>query len=228
VGTTSTQDAGATEADGQAWSWTVDPVAGWVVVPSSTSEAPEVISSWKSEVVEAVLGSVEPATPEASGGAVVLSGADKALLRQNVGLAVAGLLTFADDVAPDGRVVALVGLQDRGPVPVVVSVVMGEPDAPDDTLMEVLGATGGNPVNPPNIEYFELPDGDGIRVTRLDLDQATGGVWLSVAVGRRTEHPDAVVDTVLLWRTQDIIVAEAVAEALDELLPAVRITRSGQ
>ncbi|MCF4121049.1 hypothetical protein L1785_08645 [Antribacter sp. KLBMP9083] len=228
MSTTSTQGAGTTEADGQAWSWTVDPVAGWVVVPSTTSESPEVISSWESDVVEAVLGSVEPGTPEGSDGGVVLSDEDRALLRQNVGLAVANLLKFADHVAPDARIAALVGLEDRGPVPVVVSVVMGEPGASDDTLLEVLGATGGNPVNPPNIEYFELPDGDGIRVTRLDLDQATGGVWLSVGVGRRTEHPDAVVDTVLLWRTQDIITVEAVGEALDELLPAVRVTRSAQ
>ena len=43
--------------------------------------------------------------------------------------------------------------------------------------MQVLGATGGNPVNAPNIEYLDLPDGDGIRVTRteIDLDSARSG-----------------------------------------------------
>lgn len=215
------------EAGGQDWSWTIDPVEGWTAVPGS-HESADVVSTWRDEVVTAVLASVEPTMDQMIDLGVPVSDADRALMHQNVAASVANLVSFADQVAPDARVAALVGLQDRGPVPVLVSVALSEPDAPDETLMNVLGATGGNPVNPPDVEYLDLPDGDGIRVTRMEIDPNGGEVWLSVGLGRRTEHADAVVDTVLLWRTQDIIIAEAVGAALDDLLPAVRITRSGQ
>jgi hydroxymethylpyrimidine/phosphomethylpyrimidine kinase len=67
-----------------------------------------------------------------------------------------------------------------------------------------------------------------MRVTRLDLDPENGGAWVSVCLGRRTEHADAVVDTVLQWRSQDLLHGPAMTELLDELLPAVRILRSAQ
>ena len=82
-------------------------------------------------------------------------------------------MTFADEAAPGARVVAVVGLLDRGPVPVLVTVGMGDPDESGRRAHDGARCDGGNPVNPPNIEYPELPDGDGIQVTRLDLDQAT-------------------------------------------------------
>jgi hypothetical protein len=46
-----------------------------------------------------------------------------------------------------------------------------------------------------------------------------------VGLGRRTDHSDAVVDTVLVWRTQDVLLGAAMVDLLDELLPAVRVTR---
>lgn len=215
---------GTVETAGRDWAWTIDEVEGWTAVPSSADPA-EVVREWHDQVVAAVLASVEPTMDQMIDLGVPVSGADRELMHRNVAESVTNLVAFADQVAPDARVAALVGLQDRGPVPVLVSVALSEPGAEDDTLMQVLGATGGNPVNPPNIEYLDLPDGDGIRVTRMELDSDNAEVWLSVGLGRRTEHADAVVDTVLLWRTQDIIIAEAVGAALDELLPAVRITR---
>lgn len=218
---------GTVEAAGRDWAWTIDEVEGWTAVPSSADPA-EVVREWHDEVVAAVLASVEPTMDQMIDLGVPVSDADRELMHRNVAESVTNLVAFADQVAPDARVAALVGLQDRGPVPVLVSVALSEPGAGDDTLMQVLGATGGNPVNPPNIEYLDLPDGDGIRVTRMELDPDNAEVWLSVGLGRRTEHADAVVDTVLLWRTQDIIIAEAVGAALDELLPAVRITRGEQ
>ncbi len=213
------------------WSWTVDPLAGWLMVPSTVTEPPGVVDAWEREVVELVLASFEPETPEDPDQAAVLSGLlseeYRAELRQTVAGAVANLRELADAAAPSGaRVVAVSGVLDRGPVPVVVSVGTSDPDDPDGVLMAALGATGGSPVSPPNIEYLDLPDGDGMRVTRLDMDEETGGVWTSVALGRRTELPGAVVDTVLLWRTQDIYIAHPMRQALDDLLPAVRITRS--
>jgi hypothetical protein len=227
VGESSPQGTETVVADGQTWSWTIDPVDGWTAVPTSRDPV-EVVGAWESEVVEALLASVGPAMDQAIELGLPVSDADRELLRRNLADSVVNLVQFADRMAPDARVAALVGLQDRGPVPVVVSVALSEPGAPDDMLMQVLGAVGGNPVNPPNIEYLDLPDGDGIRVTRMELDPDSNEVWLTVGLGRRTEHADAVVDTVLLWRTQDIIIAEAVGAALDGLLSAVRITRSGQ
>jgi hypothetical protein len=94
--------------------------------------------------------------------------------------------------------------------------------------MTALGATGGTPVAPPRIEHVDLPDGDGMRVTRLDLDPVSGGAWVSVCLGRRTEHADAVVDTVLQWRSQDLLQVPAMTQLLDELLPTVSILRSAQ
>jgi hypothetical protein len=211
---------------GRDWAWTIDQVDGWTAVPSSADPA-DVVREWQDEVVAAVLASVEPTMDQMIDLGVPVSDADRELMHQNVAESVTSLVAFADQVAPDARVAALVGLQDRGPVPVLVSVALSEPGAEDDILLQVLGATGGNPVNAPSIEYLDLPDGDGIRVTRTEIDPDSAEVWLSVGMGRRTEHTDAVVDTVLLWRTQDIIIAEAVGAALDELLPAVRITRSG-
>lgn len=227
MGASSPQGTGAVTADGRPWSWTIDPVDGWTAVPTSHDPA-DVVGAWESEVVEALLASVGPAMDQAIELGLPVSDADRELLHRNLAESVANLVRFADQVAPDARVAALVGLQDRGPVPVVVSVALSEPGAPDDMLMQVLGAVGGNPVNPPNVEYLDLPDGDGIRVTRMELDPDSSEVWLTVGLGRRTEHADAVVDTVLLWRTQDIIIAEPVGAALDALLSAVRITRSGQ
>ena len=98
--------------------------------------------------------------------------------------------------------------------------------APDDDLMAALGATGGYPAAPPAVEYPDMPDGDGVRVIRLDIGEETGGAWMSVGLGRRTEHPDAVVDTVLVWRTQDLLLGTAMVELLDQLMPAVRIDQA--
>jgi hypothetical protein len=109
---------------------------------------------------------------------------------------------------------------------VLVTVGMGDPDESDDVFMTVLGAKGGNPVSPPSIEYPDLPDGDGIKVSRVDIDEATGGAWVSVAAGRRTEFPDGVVDTALVWRSQDIVLVPTILDAIVDLLPAVKIIRS--
>ncbi|WP_036969922.1 hypothetical protein, partial [Promicromonospora kroppenstedtii] len=122
--------------------------------------------------------------------------------------------------------VAALGVLGRGPVPVLVAVGASDPADPDDGLLAALGATGGNPVSPPTVEYPDLPDGDGVRVTRLDVGEFSGGGWLSIGLGRRTEHDDVVVDTVLVWRSQDLMLGAAMLELLDELLAAVRVVRT--
>lgn len=219
----STPGAG-TSVVGRDWSWSIDAPPGWLVVPSPTTETAEVVGSWEHEANAMILRSFEPGTSGGQAEELVLSDEDKVMLGQLAAQSVARLREFADDVAPDGgRVVAALGVMDRTPVPVLVVVAGSEPGKPDDELVAAVGATGGSPVAPPNIEYLDLPDGDGIRVTRLDIDGATGAAWMNLAVGRRVERSDVVVDTVLLCRTQDILVVPAMVEALDMLLPTVRI-----
>ncbi|GAA4703613.1 hypothetical protein APR04_000550 [Promicromonospora umidemergens] len=202
--------------------WTIDPPEGWLVVPAAGTETPDVISAWEQEVTEALRVSFEQASEGSD-----LSEDERAHVLETVTASIANLRAQADGAAGAGeRVVAAFGLPDRGPVPVVVAVGMSDPGTPDAALLEALGAKGGGaPLNPPTVEYLDLPDGDGVRVSRLDIGD-DGGAWLSVGLGRRTEYPDAVVDTVILWRTQDLFAVPLMMEVLDELLPAITITRS--
>lgn len=213
-------------SDTPGWAWRVDPPAGWLVVPSPETETPDTVAAWEREAVAAVRASLEP-VPDDDGETVDLDAAARAELDELATDSVANLREFADGMAPAGhRVVGALGVMGNGPVPVLVAVGLSDPAAPDDGLMEALGATGGKPAVPPHVEHLDLPDGDGVRVIRLDVDELTGTGWLSVAVGRRVEHPDAVVDTVLVWRTVDLFLAAAMVELLDQLLPTVQITRS--
>ena len=207
------------------WTWRVDPPDRWLVVPATGLDVPDDIARWERGATAVVRRSVEP-VPDESGETVELDDAGRADLDQLAADSVANLRAFADGVAPGGnRVVAALGVMGNGPVPVLVAVSVSDPAAPDDGLMAALGATGGSPAAPPNVEHLDLPDGDGVRVVRLDVGEETGGAWLSVGLGRRTDHSDAVVDTVLVWRTQDVLLGAAMVDLLDELLPAVRVTR---
>lgn len=215
------------------WTWRVDPPEGWLVVPAAGIEAAEDIARWERDATAAVRESFEQAPDEPasheSGGPRQPDDADGARLDQLAADSVTNLRAFADGMAPDGhRVVAALGLLGNGPVPVLVAVGISDPAHPDDGLMDALGATGGDPAGQPRVEHLDLPDGDGMRVVRLDVDEATGASWLSISVGRRVEHPDAVVDTVLVWRTVDLFLAAVMAELLDQLLPTVQITRSAE
>lgn len=222
----SVPDVGPVETIDEGWSWTVDPLDRWSIVPADRSESFEVVDAWEHEAADNVLAGITPTIAEALGPNGTFPAENREQLVRQVVASVENVRTFAENVPPGTRVVALTGIRGRGPVPVLANVSISEPGTSDDELMEVLGATGGNPMDPPNVEYLDLPDGDGIRVTRLDLDTANGEAWLTVGLARRTEHPDAVADTVLVWRTRDLTIAEAMVDELDELLSAVRIMRS--
>ncbi len=213
----------------EGWTWQIDPPQGWLHVPTTATLPPDLLTAWELEAVGLVRSSFrdepEPEAAADEGPDPVLDAVRDRIAAESV----ARLRTFAEGVVDAGAlVVAAVGVLDQTPTPVLVTVGAEPADDPGDDLMTALGATGGNPVAPPQIEHVDLPDGDGMRVTRLDLDPETGGAWLSVCLGRRTEHPDAVVDTVLQWRSQDLLHAPAMFELLDELLPTVRIVRSAQ
>lgn len=228
---------------GEGWTWQVDPPEGWLLVPTTETLPPDLLAAWEQEVAGLVRSSLfDDGEPGADKGPAADKdpGADEdpdanedpdAVLdavRDRVAVeSVANLRAFADGVIDGGALVVVTfRVPGSSPVPVLATVGIEPLDDPGDDLMTALGATGGNPVAPPKIEYIDLPDGDGMRVTRLDLDPETGGAWVSVCLGRRTEHPDAVVDTVLQWRSQDLLHGPAMTELLDELLPAVHIIRS--
>ncbi len=232
------------------WTWRVEPPESWIVVPALATEDADDVAAWEREALAAVRESLrtqyeaqpaessepqpaqpaepaEPAEPVEPAQPGELDDAGRAALDRAAAESVANLRAFADGMAAEGhRVVAALGVLGRGPVPVLVAVGASDPADPDDGLLAALGATGGNPVSPPTVEYPDLPDGDGVRVTRLDVGGFSGGGWLSIGLGRRTEHDDVVVDTVLVWRSQDLMLGAAMLELLDELLPAVRITRT--
>lgn len=210
-------------AVGGDWNWTIDPPQGWLVVPAAATESPEAISAWEQEVTEYVRASFEQDVPEGWD----LSDDDRAQILETVTESITSLRALADGAAGDGdRVVAAFGVADRTPVPVLVAVGMSDPGEPDGSLLEALGAKGGGaPLSPPSVEYLDLPDGDGVRVSRVDIDK-DGGAWMGLGLARRTEYPDAVVDTVLFWRGQDLFVVPLMLERLDELLPTITITRS--
>ena len=208
------------------WDWRVDPPDGWLVVPSAYRGGRRT-SPPGSAGTAAAVRAVARAAPDETASRSSWTRPRDADLDQAAAEAGHQPPGVRRRYGAGGhRVVAAVGVLGRGPVPVLVAVGVSDPADPDDGLMAALGATGGYPAAPPNVEYPDLPDGDGVRVTRLDVGEETGGGWMSVGLGRRAEHPDAVVDTVLVWRTQDLLLGAAMVELLDELLPAVRITRT--
>jgi hypothetical protein len=211
---------------GEGWTWHVDPPEGWLLVPTTATLPPDLLAAWELEVAGLVRSSLFDDGPEPE----VDEDPDGVLdaVRDRVAVeSVANLRAFADGVIDGGAlVVATFRVPDSAPVPVLATVGIEPLGDPGDDLMTALGATGGTPVAPPRIEHVDLPDGDGMRVTRLDLDPENGGAWVSVCLGRRTEHADAVVDTVLQWRSQDLLQGPAMTELLDELLPTVSILRS--
>ncbi|GAA1866077.1 hypothetical protein [Myceligenerans crystallogenes] len=220
------------------WTFHVQETHGWIVVPRAGALPPGALAAWESTASDVIAEAFDDGVvhddvaPSSAAGAAAAEQHDAViadLRRQAATASVANLRAFADGVAEAGAVVAATyRVPGTTPAPVLVVVGVEPPGDPGDDLMEALGATGGTAIAPPRIEHLDLPDGDGMRVTRLDLDPATGAARISICLGRRTEHPDAVVDTVIQWRSQELLYAPAMTELLDDLLPAVRITRSAE
>jgi hypothetical protein len=130
--------------------------------------------------------------------------------------------TIEDLLAPaaslgDGQwLVAGLGVPDRWPLPVVVSVEIVDLLAPAD-LITLAGATGGLPTDPPQVD--ELPEGlggEGPVVTRYDVDD-DGAIWATVCAVRRQDG----IDTRVLWRTRDLDVVPVFAPAVVALVGCV-------
>jgi hypothetical protein len=128
------------------------------------------------------------------------------------------LLAFERSSATHGITVAAVDVLGRTPVPVLVTVATIDPEDPVD-LMAVCGASAGpTSFDPPEVEYLDVEDGDGIRVTRTDI-AADGAIIASVSVAVRIAHADIVIR----WRTTDLPLITEMTDRMDELLAGVRI-----
>jgi len=179
----------------------------WMTVP----HAPADVAGWRADAaaVFALLAEVEQQLVDAD----ELAPLDGEL---DIDDAIDTLLEFSAALPDELVLVAGLGVPGRWPLPVIVSVT-ATGDNPDD-LLEAAGARGGLPVDLPTVDY--LPDelGDGIRVTRFDLDD-DGAVWATVACARRSGG----TDTVLTWRTSQLELVPVFSPLVEELLAHVRI-----
>ena len=129
--------------------------------------------------------------------------------------AIDGLLEFSASL-PDGHhIVAGLAVPGRWPLPVVVAVT-----ATDESydLLTATGARGGSPIEAPTVDYLPEELGDGMRVTRLDVDD-DGAVWATVGCARRA----AGLDTVLTWRTTELDLVNSFSPYLESLVGSVRV-----
>jgi hypothetical protein len=179
----------------------------WMTVP----HAPADVAGWRADAaaVFALLAEVEQQLVDAD----ELAAPDGTL---DIDDAIDTLLEFSAALPDELVLVAGLGVPGRWPLPVIVSVT-ATGENPDD-LLEAAGARGGLPVDLPTVDY--LPDdlGDGIRVTRFDLDD-DGAIWATVACARRSDG----TDTVLTWRTSQLELVPLFSPLIEELLAHVRI-----
>lgn len=191
------------QAAGLTWACGVEP-PDWLVVPRIADDA---WTEWASEIVRESMATGPDVGPQLDSNDLA-SLADDALDR---------LVEFAGAVPASDRVVAAVGVAGRTPVPIHVTVAVNNPANPSD-LLAACGATGGDPIDPPSIEYPDIDEGDALRVIRVDRDEL-GQVWISVALARRT----CAADTLLVWRTTDLGLVANMVDRIDELLSAIKI-----
>jgi len=126
------------------------------------------------------------------------------------------LLEFSRSLPTGVHLVAGLTVPGRWPLPVIVEVSETAEDPVD--LLDTVGARSDDAIELPIVEY--LPDhlGDGIRVTRFDLDEG-GVLWATVTCARRGDG----ADTVLTWRTTDLELVALFSADLETLMEGVRI-----
>ena len=182
--------------------WTLDvELPDWLHVPGAAADT----AGWRRDVTEVFAAIAE--VDEALAGT---EGAPPAGEPLDVPSALDTLLEFAASLPHDRRLVAGLGIAGRWPLPVVVRV---WPTSGDADLLDAAGARGGVPIEQPTVEYLPEELGDGIRVTRFDLDDE-GAVWASVGCARRGDG----VDSVVLWRTTELELVPLFSPQLEELI----------
>jgi hypothetical protein len=189
------------DTDVMTWTIDIDPHE-WIAVPA----APLGDSPWRADATAVFEELLE----------VEREGDDDHLIGDDldVELAVDTLLEFSAALDGDLLLVAGLGLVGEWPLPVIVDVRATELDPGD--LLDAAGARGGLPVDAPTVD--DVASGDGIRVTRLDLDDA-GAVWAHVACARRRDGADVV----LTWRTSRLELVPRFSPLLEDLLAHVTI-----
>jgi hypothetical protein len=182
------------------WSLDTEPF-DWITVPA----APTDVDEWRADVTT-IFELLSEADAELADD---LPFSDGTL---DIELALDTLLEFSAALGDDLLLVACLGLAGNWPLPVIVDV--SAADSGD--LLDVAGARGGLPVSAPTVD--DVAEGDGIRVTRLDLDD-DGAVWAQVSCARRRDG----VDVVLTWRTSHLELVPRFAPLLEQLLARVII-----
>lgn len=188
----------------------------WLVVPDVADVTPE----WRAEVLR-LFEAIVHVDREAEGEQRIFDDGREV----DPQTALDTLLEFRAALDGGDRLVAGLGVPNRWPLPVVVSVGVAETEDPQDTrgLLQLAGAEGGLPVEQPAVD--ELPEhvgGEGPVVTRYDLDD-DGAIWATVCAVRREGGGDApAVDTRVLWRTRDLDVVPVFGPAVVDLLAAIR------
>lgn len=187
---------------GSSWWLELDP-SEWLLVPTEDD------GHWRAEAMDRVRRHLD----DGEGGDARPENVRDEIAERSV----SGLLAYAATMADDGLTVAALGVPERTPVPVVVTVAAIDEDDPVD-LLEACGARAGASFDAPEVEYLDLEAGDGIRVTRVDV--GTDAVArMSVCLGVRSER----TDTVIRWRSTDIGIVAEMTERLDRLLAGIRI-----
>lgn len=193
--------------DGPTWSLELE-LPTWMAVPAAPSDELQ----WRADATRLfiLLGEMDEAMP-----------ADLRVLSERRGFdadsrknALDALLETAAALPEGQRLVAGLSVADRWPIPVVVRVNLTDDELED--LLEGAGARGGSPIEAPTVDYLPEELGDGITVTRFDLDDS-GALWASVGCARRRDG----VDTVLTWRTSDLALVPVFQPMLTSLLASV-------
>lgn len=192
--------------------WWLDVAApDWLDVPVAPCDA----AQWRGDVTE-ILALLESVDTQLEGEEGVL--APRGPL--DLGATLDGLVEFAAALAPGQRLVLGLAVPGRWPLPVVVEVsLIG--DDPED-LMVVAGARGGLPIETPIVESLAEEFGDGIRVTRFDLDD-DAALWVTVTCAQRRATGGGEIDSVLTWRTTDLELVPLFSEHLETLYRGIRI-----
>ena len=191
--------------------WSLDiELHEWMTVPS----APRDVAEWRADVTALfeLLAEFEFEFESESESEVIVNELVPGSSDYNATLD--SLLEFAAALSDDEVLVVGLGLVGHWPLPVIVSVTATGHGLLD--LPEAAGASGGLPIDRPTVD--DIAQGDGIRVTRLDLDD-DGALWATVACARQTG--DVVV--VLTWRTAQLELVPQFSPLLEELLAHVTI-----
>lgn len=188
----------------------------WLVIPDVADATPE----WRAEVLR-LFEAIVHVDREAEGEQRIFDDGREV----DPQTALDTLLEFRASLDGGDRLVAGLGVPNRWPLPVVVSVGVTDGDDARGTraLLELAGADGGLSVEQPAVD--ELPEhvgGEGPVVTRYDLDD-DGAIWATVCAVRREGGRDGTaVDTRVLWRTRDLDVVSVFGPEVVDLLAAIR------